>query len=273
MRFHTVWECNGYHQQFFRFQSIHMGLFDFFRKGSNGPVDQEKLLARHTEKVMDKRSMSPDRFASIDFLCKHGTEEAWRALLPRYNFTVDPSITDREEKQYIFDHIVEAGETAVGPVKEYLRKTSAVNWPIKMLRELLSTEDFVSELLDVLKNEDTVYQKNPDRKILSIIALESAKDDRVVSAVQTFLDDASEDTRFHAVRTLLAQESPASALPLAALFVRDDSMRVRTTVVDGLVTRQWAVPSEHRDKVGSLLSRLPNGPFLINAEGLITKSR
>ncbi len=248
-----------------------MGLFDFFRKSPGGPAEQEKLLARHVERVMDKRSLSPDRFASIEYLAKLGTEDAWRALLPRYNFTVDPSITDREEKQYIFDNVVRGGEAAVEPVKEFLRKSQSVNWPIKMLRELLPAEDFVSELVDILKGEDTVYQKNPERKIQSIVALEKDKDPRVAPAVIPFLEDASEDTRFYAARTLLAQEDASAGPALAALLVRDDSMRIRTTVVDGLVALKWPVPEEHREKVGALLNRLPNGPFVLGADGLIAR--
>jgi hypothetical protein len=78
-----------------------MGLFDFFKgKGAASGDAQEKTLMRHAERVLDKRAMSPDRFASIEYLARLGTEEAWRALLPRYNFTVDPTITDREEKAY-----------------------------------------------------------------------------------------------------------------------------------------------------------------------------
>ncbi len=248
-----------------------MGLFDFFRKSSAGPAEQERLLARHAERVMDKRSLSPDRFQSIEYLCKLGTEDAWRALLPRYNFTVDPSITDREEKQYIFDNVVRGGEAAVEPVKEFLLKTTAVNWPIKMLQKLLSEGDFAAVMLEILAAEDTVYQKNPERKIQAIISLEGIADPRVAGVVGRFLEDASEDTRFHAARTLLAQEDASAASALAALLVRDDSMRIRTTIVDGLVENAWALPAEHREKVGALLNRLPNGPFVMDADGIITR--
>lgn len=249
-----------------------MGLFDFFRRGSGGPAEQERLLARHAENVMDKRSLSQERFQSIEYLCKLGTEDAWRALLPRYNFTVDPSITDREEKQYLFDAITRAGDSAVEPVKEFLRKTTAVNWPIKMLQKLLSPEDFVAELLSVLANEDTAYQKNPERKIQAIVALEAVTDARVAPAVSKFLDDASEDTRFHAVRTLLAQGDGQAADALVALLARDDSMRVRTTIVDGLVTHAWKVADAHREKVLALLGRLPNGPFTLTADATVKKA-
>lgn len=249
-----------------------MGLFDFFKgKGAASGDAQEKTLLRHAERILDKRAMSPDRFASIEYLCRLGTEEAWRALLPRYNFTVDPTITDREEKQYIFDAISKAGEAAVAPVKEYLPKASAVNWPIKMLRALVKEEEFVAEMVALLKGEDTSYQKNPERKIQAIIALEEVSDPRVAPAVLPFLDDVSEDTRFHAVRTLFAQDAPESADALLALVAREDSMRIKTTVADGLVERRWAGGAEARDKAAPVLSRLPNGPFAFDGEGVLTR--
>lgn len=251
-----------------------MGLFDFFKgKGGGSAEAQERALMRHAERVLDKRAMSPDRFGSIEYLCRMGTEEAWRALLPRFDFTVDPSITDREEKQYILEHITDSGDSAVEPVKEYLRKTQAINWPIKMLRAISSKEDFVAELLEILSKEDTSYQKNPDRKIACIVALEDEPDARVTPAVLPFLEDVNEDTRFHAVRTLIGQGDASAAPALYALLLRDESVRIRTTVVDGLVEKAWPAPEGERDKVAALLPRLPNGPFAVRADGTIVRGR
>lgn len=249
-----------------------MGLFDFFKGRGGASADaQEKTLLRHAERVLDKRALSPDRFASIEYLCRLGTEEAWRAILPRYNFTVDPTITDREEKQYILDAISKAGEAAVVPVKEYLRKANAVNWPIKMLRALLGEAEFVTEMVALLGDEDTSYQKNPERKIQAIVALEEIADPRVESAVATFLDDVSEDTRFAAVRTLLAQDAPGSVDALLALLAREDSMRIKTTIADGLAEKKWPGSAEAREKALPVLVRLPNGPFTFDAEGVLSR--
>lgn len=250
-----------------------MGLFDFFKgKGAASGDAQEKTLMRHAERVLDKRAMSPDRFASIEYLCRLGTEEAWRALLPRYNFTVDPTITDREEKAYILESISKAGDAAVGPVKEYLLKANAVNWPIKMLRALVSEEQFVGEMAAILKNEDTNYQKNPERKIQAIVALEEVQDPRIAAAVLPFLDDVSEDTRFYAVRTLLAQDAPETADALLELLARDDSMRIKTTLADGLLERGWPCGEAAREKAAPVLPRLPNGPFSFDPEGALKRA-
>jgi hypothetical protein len=249
-----------------------MGLFDFFRKSSSGPAEQERLLARHAERVLDKSSLGLDRRQSIDYLISLGTEDAWRALLPRYNFTVDSSINDRDDKNLIFEAITQSGESAVEPVKEFLRKTTAVNWPIKMLQKLLDEAEFVGVLVELLTEEGTAYQKNPERKIQSIVALEGIADERVAPTVVRFLDDSSEDARFHAVRTLLGLKSSTVADPLAALLAREESMRVRTTIVDGLVEGAWPVPEAHREKISGLLGRLPNGPFRLTAEGVIARA-
>ena len=242
-----------------------MGLFDFLRGRNAGGADP---LQKHAERVLDKRAMSPDRFASIEYLCNVATDEAWRALLPRFNFNVDPSITDREEKQFILEHISES-ETAIEPAKEFLRKAQAVNWPIKILRALLTPELFAAELIDVLSGEETAYQKNAERKIQAIIALEDCPDPRVPDAVAPFLDDVSEDTRFHAVRTLLAQDDSKSAAGIFALLVRDDSMRIRTNVAEGLAEKGWACPDDLREKVIPVLPRIPNGPFTLDPAGVL----
>lgn len=251
-----------------------MGLFDFFKsKGSakSAPAD-EKTLAKHGERILDKRAMSPDRFASIEFLCRAGTADAWRTVLPRFNFVVDPSITDREEKQYIFDSVVAAPANAVEPICEYLRSAESLNWPVKMLRKIVDRERLVSELLDLLAGFDTGYARNADRKAQIIAELEEEKDPRVAEAVLPFLADFTEDVRFQAVRTLFAQGDEALASgPLAKLLVDDDSARIRSTVVDGFAESKWAVPAEHRERFAAALRSVPTGAWSLDAEAKLRR--
>src|SRR4051812_40003600 len=168
-----------------------MGLFDFLKGkgGGAGGTADEKALMRHAERVMDKRAMSPDRFGSIEFLARQSSGEAWRALLPRFNFNVDPTITDREEKQYIFEAITGNPENAVEPVREYLRTAPSLAWPIKMLKSMVTSEDLVTDLLEMLSKFDRGYEKNPERKVQTFLALEEEPDPRVPAAVMQFLED------------------------------------------------------------------------------------
>ncbi len=248
-----------------------MGLFDFLKGGSKTDSDERAVL-RHAERVMDKRAMSPDRFASIEYLCRLATAEAWRALLPRFNFNVDPSITDREEKTYIFDSITANFENAVEPVKEFLRVSPSLTWPMKMLKTMVSSEDLVTELVSFLATYDTGYEKNAERKGQLISALEEEIDPRVPAAVLPFLADFTEDIRFAAVRTLVAQADEVAREPLIKLLIEDTSARIRSTVVEGLAERGWAIDVGQRDQIAKLLQLVPNGPWVITKDQKITRA-
>lgn len=252
-----------------------MGLFDFLKggKGSGSKTDgEERTVLRHAEKVMDKRAMSPDRFASIEFLCRMGSAEAWRALLPRFNFNVDPSITDREEKAYIFDSITANPENAVEPVEEYLRTAPSLTWPIKMLKSMLPREELVGELIDFLSTYDTGYEKNSERKGQIIAALEEEMDPRVPAAVLPFLEDFTEDIRFAAVRTLVAQGDEIARPPLFKMLVEDSSARIRAVVVEGLAERGWTIDPAQRDQVARLLQTVPGGPWIVTKDQKIGRA-
>lgn len=246
-----------------------MGLFDFFR--SKGPSNDDKSVQKHAERVLDKRSMSPDRFAAIEYLCKLGNEEAWRALLPRYNFTVDPLSTDREEKQYIYESLTGSPEAALEPVKEFLRTAPAVTWPAKMLKAICP-EEYVTELLDVLSTFDRGYSKTAERKQQLLMALEQERDERIGPAVLPFVEDFAEDVRFHAVRTVCAQDYPVAVETLVKQLLREESARIRVTIVDGLTERAWACPEELRSELQRLLPSLPTGSFSLKADGVLTKA-
>ena len=250
-----------------------MGFFDFLKtKSASSPTggSDDKTLAKHAERVMDKRGMSPDRFASIEFLCKTGTAESWRAVLPRFNFTVDPTITDREEKQYLYDSIVLHPEESLDAVCELLRTTESLHWPLKILRNISTNERVVSELLKLLENFDTGYARKSERKAELIAALETAHDERITPAILPFLKDFTEDVRFHTVRTLFSQQqNEPSITALIELVVEDDSMRIKTTVVDGFVDQKWTLTPEQAKRVQPMLNSVPTGPWRVSADGVV----
>ena len=63
----------------------------------------------------NRRAQAVDRWEAIQALARMQTPEAVEALLPRFTFYVDPSITDQEEKDAAFEGIVATGEAAVAP--------------------------------------------------------------------------------------------------------------------------------------------------------------
>jgi hypothetical protein len=58
-----------------------------------------------------------------------GTADAVEALLRRFLFSTDPSITDQEEKELAFEGILKAGREAIEPVRAFVAKAESVSWP------------------------------------------------------------------------------------------------------------------------------------------------
>jgi hypothetical protein len=233
-----------------------VGLFDFLnKKGAQTPV--QKLAVKAT----DKRGMAPDRWEALQALAKIDSEDAVEAMLVRFTFYVDPSITDQEEKDSVFEAVVRKGSLAVGPLKRFIRKSESLSWSLKMLDRVLPAEDVLAMLVDMLKSMDTEYERDPTRKLQVLAELETRRGPMVAPAVLPFLKDVNETARFHAVGALLAQETDDQQLKGALLeaLEGEDSMRTKARILDGFGQRGWPIEP-------SRLGKLPDG-FVLDASG------
>ena len=227
----------------------------------------EAVLKKHGPRVMNKRAQSHDRSESIQLLAQQATPEAIAALMQRFNIRVDPSITDQQEKEQTFQGIVGAGEVAIQPVRAYLARAESLAWPLKILGALLSEEAVTDELLSLLSDMDTEYERDPQRKYQVLLSLNDRSDGRIAQAVVPFVQDVNETARFHAVSTVLAQDN-ASEVKDALLdaFVQEESVRVRAGILDGFAKNAWSIGTRADEVKG----KLPGG-FTITKKGDIHK--
>jgi hypothetical protein len=234
-----------------------VGLFDIFsgKKGSSGAV------AKLAPKVADKRGMAPDRWEAIQALTKIDSEEAVEALLIRFTFYTDPTITDQEEKEGVFNAIVAKGQLSVPPLKRFLAKAESLSWPLKMLDRVLSPEDVLQMLLDMLSKMDTEYERDPQRKLQILAELETRRGPTVVDAVKPFLADVHETARFHAVGAVLAQDNAEDARQaLSDAFAKEESVRIRARILDGFTAKSWGIDP-------ALIAKLPEA-FALDQHGV-----
>ena len=246
-----------------------MGLFDLF-KGGKGDKDEKSKsspAAKWANAAGDKRAQNYDRQEAIQALADMGTADAAAALLRRFTFTIDPSITDQEEKDAAFNGMLAAGKAAVEPVRAFAAKAESLIWPMKFLKGILEEDEYVEELLTWLSKWDIEYSKFIDPKIQLLVELEDFHHENIRTAVEAFLEDVNETARFHAVATTLAQNNVESIPPLLKVLIDEESVRVRTKIADGFVARGWSVPEEKRD---AIRKALPAG-FTIGADGKMTK--
>lgn len=280
-----------------------MGLFDFLRRGdkapSNAPVDRK--LAALAKTAADKRAQTYDRDEAIRALWVVGTPMAVEALLKRFTFTIDPSITDQEEKALAYEGIVRVGkglacvrmdgtsrksdkgdllplepsevtevrEAVVHAVRRFCRNAESLNWPVRVLRELLDDVSYEVELLELLAAYDTEYMRNVEPKINIINALEEIISPEVREAVEGYLADVNETVRFHAVETTFKQADPVSIGPMVKMLEGEESVRVKNKVAEGLVRLGWVVPREQRAALADALKDTEQ--YSVSRDGKVAK--
>lgn len=240
-----------------------MGLFDFLGKkkqdDASAPAPKKpstKDLPRLSRIVGDKMAQNYDRAEAIEELARIGTAEAADGLLRRFGFTMEPSITDQEEKEAAAEGIAAAGEAAIEPIRRYCARAESLTWPLKVLRRIVGEEQMVDELLALLDQFDIEYMRNPEPKIQLIAVLEEYPADAVRVAVEPFLLDVNEPVRFHAAVTIFAMNDARSVPALVGALGAEESLRVKNRIAAGLAEKQWSISAELQ---GACRAALPPG--------------
>ena len=278
-----------------------MGLFDFFKKSDNKadklgqkPPQVRREVARFADTAANKRAQNYDRMEAIVGLADlaqplqneaelEKTEkgraqleehektriDAAAALLHRFKFVIDPTITDAEEKQVAFEGIQGVGKGILEPLRKFAEKAESLAWPIKILKSAHGDDEdaIVAELLEWLKKWDTEYAKFVDPKVQLLVELEEHKDARILEATKDFLLDVNETSRYHAVGCALTQNDDAAIPSLVDMFIDEESLRIRNRVCEGFMQRSWVIPE---DKRADMRKFLPS-EYSIDGEGKIRR--
>jgi HEAT repeat protein len=282
-----------------------VGLFDFLRRGPKPPPEatpKDRKLAALAKTAGDRRAQSYDRDEALRGLSLHGTPDAAEALLKRFTFVVDPTITDEEEKNLAFDAIVRIGtgsariridgsshkdehgnllplepaevaelrEAVVEKVRQFCARAENLSWALRLLRALLDDEQYEAELLALLEGSDTEYVRNVEPKLNVICALEEVISDAAREAVEPYLEDVNETVRFHAVETTFKQQDPVAVPALVRMLKQEESTRVKNKVAEGLTRLGWAIPKDLRAELTEGLRDV--GGYGVDAEGKVHKA-
>ncbi len=109
-----------------------MGIFDFFgRKAEPGARSSSRDVARWARLAGEKLAQDYDRQEALAELGKLKTAEAAEALLRRFTFSMEPSITDQEEKETAATGIAGAADAALDPIRRHCAKAESLAWPLK----------------------------------------------------------------------------------------------------------------------------------------------
>jgi HEAT repeat protein len=242
-----------------------MGILDFLSKEGR----ERRTLERNVNRAVNKYAQSPDRYKALQALLADGSPDALYGALRRFGMMYDKSIEDEQEKEWLFDALVDKGAAIIPQLERYLQSAESISWPLRLLDKVAAREHELQIVAAVLARHEPGYERDPTKKIQLLNHLAALKESGAPALVAPYLDDMDEGVRYAAAEALirLGNEDVGRA-PLIEHFVSDgeESLRVRLLIADGFVERGWLIKS-HRPAFDK---KLPD-QFTIDREGRLKK--
>ena len=246
-----------------------MGLKEFFFGRKDEDDGRPRKIVKAEKKITNMYVQTADRQYFLDQLRLDGSPEAIEAMLSRFTCACENTTIDRDEKEMTCQFLVSLGTAAVEPLKKYLKTYEEnVNWPFRALKQLLSKDDLIDFLVEILEAIGPEYVRQPERKEQMVLAAKDFNNlERVTRAVVPYLDDHLETIRFITVETLLSSDFDFVCEPLLECLAEEDSQRVITRILEGFTEKGWTVSDDHTESVKAKLS----GGFVLSAAKTIQK--
>ncbi len=261
-----------------------MGLFDIF---ASRETRERNTLRRLGQKVTQKYGPPENRQKAIQQLGEMGTPAALKVLCMRFTVRADVGLHDDDEKEEARRLLVDAGESAIAPVNEFLvEQESGVAWGMRVLSELVPPGEVAAAVVRLLAKLGREYTRDPEKKLVLLSWLQEHPDllrtggapavgasggEAALSledALLPLLEDFSDDVRIGSARSLAkAAPTDASREALIQLLLRDkDNARVRGEVLQALFELGADVKG-HRPSVEQVLV----DPFFLDKEGRVKR--
>ncbi|MFU8802801.1 MAG: hypothetical protein ACNA8W_03230 [Bradymonadaceae bacterium] len=230
-----------------------MGFMDFL---FNKERAEERRLAKLKKTLTHMYVQAAERQYAIETLREMGTPEAVRVLLARFGVASQNTTTDADEKELVYAVLVDMNKIPdldiPAIVIDWLKKAEEkVNWPLRVLTDLLTYEEMTQVVIDLLADCETGYQRNPEKKQELILRAAEFKSPELAEQIVRFLEDDNETIRFLAVDSALAQEEPELVRePLTRRLVEEESLRIVQKLGEVFSDRpEWKIDEEQRQEV------------------------
>lgn len=226
-----------------------MGLFDYFSKEASNARKRKGC----EKKLSNMYYQKADRLAAAEIaadLAAAGDTEAVRVLLMRFEHLAPSTTNDREEKKFVHDLLVSLGDRVLDIVREYVRTTDKpVYWPLRVVRNLCSKEDYLEFFADLLENTDTEYVRDPEKKRNLMMIADDHPTPRIHQALLPFVADEDETVRFNVLQTLANAErnEPVPGLRealLPRLAGDEESLRVGRRAAELFAEHRWTLDDQ-----------------------------
>lgn len=225
-------------------------------------------LDKHIKVITNPYTQTVDRYAAMEALLKDGSEEAIIGIFKRFTMVSTKSIEDEEEKGWAYRQLSGLGDKVLPAAKKFCLTHENVAWALRIVEDV-ANEKQEWDLLDaLLEQHPPGYERDPSTKRQILVHLSEIDDPKVPGLLAGYLEDHDEGIRFYAVEQLvdIGEESTRDALVARLTNPDEDSLRVRTRILDGLADLGWdisskveaiskAIGQEHAIKNGKIVRR------------------
>lgn len=241
-----------------------MSVMDMLRRFFK-PTPEEKA-EKLRRRIVNMYGQTDERRYALTQLHDLGPELAPNRLIERFTCKCENGTVDAEEKEYTKTLLVDIGAASVEPLKDFLRNNDKdFSWPYRTLCELISHQDLVKFLVELLESIGPEYVRDPERKEQLMLELKSFNEEEIKLAILPYLGDDNETIRFVSADTVIAHAHPKGIEALAKRLTEESSQRVITIIASAFRDNSWTIPEEIRESVSE---KLPS-EFRINAKGVI----
>jgi hypothetical protein len=229
-----------------------VGLKDLFSSAGRA----KSRLDKHIKSATNPYMQTVERYSAMEALLKDGSEEALIGIFKRFTIVSTKSIEDEEEKGWAYRQLSGLGDKVLPAAKKFCLTHDNVAWALRIVEDV-ADEKQEWDLLDaLLAQHPPGYERDPSKKRQILVHLCEIDDPKVPGLVAGYLNDHDEGIRFYAVEQLIDIGDESSREPLVARLVNpeEDSLRVRTRILDGIADLGWDV-SKHVEKIGKVIGQ------------------
>jgi hypothetical protein len=235
-----------------------MSFWNIFKKSSGS--DLSRQVKRYQSRLMNKWIDQSERYNAIDRLLELGTDEAYDVMLKRFTFLIENTIKDNEEKQYLYERLLEKRREMVEPLLRYLRREDEISWPLRALSKIVDAEELTTTLIQLLAEMDPLYSRHNDKKVILLDMLRERPGKQVFNGIAPFLEDTDDDVRIKAIETVAHEQNRELLrdLLIKMLLEVGDRPRIQRKAADELARLGWDVKGYQT----AVPKSLPEGFFL-----------
>ena len=241
-----------------------MSFFDAIRRFfAPTPAEKAEKLRR---RIVNMYGHTEDRKYALGQLHDLGPTLAPKCLIERFTCRCENGTVDADEKAYTQQLLLDLGAPCVDTLKKFLLNNDKdFSWPFRTLSDLISHEELVEFIVELLNSIGPEYVRDTERKEQLMLTIKTFEEPEIDDAALRYLNDDNETIRFVTADTIIAHGRKEGIHALCERLACETSQRILSLIANAFRDKSWAIEGDFIEKAQN---NLPS-EYRINEKGII----